>query len=311
MVPLSESDLHDHALSLVTTLVEEDKDYISAAQIHADHLKDYPAAARLFCRGSRFSEATRLLAVNGLRDLIPDIVDSGLAEAMGSTTDFLADCRAQLNAQVPRIHELREKRAADPLAYFGGDPSNADGAAGGHDIPDNVSLAPTDASTAAGKSMFTRYTGGTSMSRRTSKTRRREERKRAAGRKGTVYEEEYLVNSVRRLIERVNSTFDEVTALVEGLLRRGMRERATAVEKALQEVLGMCTDSLEVFESSESAQDGGSGDVAAPSADIPGQAEGQPPVLGADAVYLDSLQGQSQKRAAPVVREFAKLALLG
>jgi elongator complex protein 1 len=308
MVPLSESELRDHALSLVSTLVEEDKDYISAAQIHADHLKDYPAAARLFCRGSRFSEATRLLAVNGLRDLIPDIVDGGLAEAMGSTTDFLADCRAQLNAQVPRIRELREKRAADPLAYFGGDPSSNN--AGGPDIPDNVSLAPIDASTAAGKSMFTRYTGGTSMSRRTSKTRRREERKRAAGRKGTVYEEEYLVNSVRRLIERVNSTFDEVTALVEGLLRRGMRERATAVEKALQEVLSMCTDSLEVFES-ESVQAESAGDGVGASTDIPGQAEAPPTALGGDAVYLDSLQGENQKRAAPVVREFAKLALLG
>lgn len=87
------------------------------------------------------------------------------------------------------------------------------------------------------------------MSRHTSKTRRREERKRARGKKGTVYEEEYLVNSIRRLIERVNSSVAETETLVDALLRRGMRERAAAIEKASQEVLTMCADCRdEVFE---------------------------------------------------------------
>ncbi|OKL58783.1 hypothetical protein UA08_05682 [Talaromyces atroroseus] len=303
MVPLPETELQSHAIELATTLVEENKDYVAAAQIQADHLKDYRAAARLFCRGSRFADATRVLAINGLQDAIPDIVDSGLGEAMGSTTDFLADCKSQLNAQVPRIRELREKRLADPLAFFGGDPSMDAGA--GADIPDNVSLAPTDASTAAGKTLFTRYTGGTAMTRRTSKTRRREERKRAAGRKGTVYEEEYLVNSVRRLIERVNSTFDEANSLIEGLLRRGMRERAVAVEKALQEVLDMCSSSLhEVFEQEEEQQQ-------QQQEDENNAAEGQKAqATGGDAVFLESLYG-GQKRPAPIVKQFSKMALLG
>lgn len=300
MVPLPETEFQNHAISLATTLVEENKDYLAAAQIHADHLKDYPAAARFFCRGSRFADATRILAINGLQDLIPDIVDSGLGEAMGSTTDFLADCKAQLNAQLPRIRELREKRLTDPLAFFGGDPSIEAGGPG-VDIPDNISLAPTDASTAAGRSMFTRYTGGTAMTKRTSKTRRREERKRAAGKKGTVYEEEYLVNSVRRLIERVNSTFDEVNSLIEGLLRRGMRERAIAVEKALQEVLTMCSSCLQdVFEQEEEPQQ----------QQEDGMEEQGIPATGGDAVLLETLYGK-QKRPAPVVKDFAKLALLG
>lgn len=306
MVPLPEGELQNHAIHLATTLVEENKDYVSAGHIHADHLRDYATAARLFCRGSRFADATRILAINGLRERIPEIVDNGLAEAMGSTTDFLADCKAQLNAQIPRIRELREKRITDPLAFFGGDPSIEAALAAGGDIPDNVSLAPTDASTAAGRTMFTRYTGGTAMTRRTSKTRRREERKRAAGKKGTVYEEEYLVNSVRRLIERVNSTFDEVTSLVEGLLRRGMRERAIAVEKALQEVLSMCSASLvEVFEQ-EPEQQPQDQQQEQPN----NGTEDQPLRTGGDAVFLDSLNG-GQKRPAPVIKEFKKLALLG
>jgi elongator complex protein 1 len=280
-------------------------------------LKDIPTAARLFCRGSRFADATRLLALNGQQSLIPEIVDTGLADAMGSTTDFLADCRAQLLAQVPRIRELREKRVADPLAFFGGDPA---GDFGGVDIPDNVSLAPTDVSTAAG-SMFTRYTGGTamtSMTKRTSRTRRREERKRARGKKGTVYEEEYLVNSVRRLIERVNGTVDEVQVLVEALLRHGMRERAAAVEKALQEVLEMCSNCREeVFEEEIQKENGTTVMTDAATAEnvnggaLQREEEPRPPLHGGDAVLWDSIQARDGRRTAPAVREFKKLALLG
>lgn len=246
MVPLSEENLVAHMTSLATTLVDENRDYVSAAAIHAEHLHDTVAAARLLCRGSKFADAARLLTLHGKQSLVVEIVDTGLAEAMGSMTDLLADFKSQLNSQVPRVHELRERRAVDPLAFFGGDPATGDA---GADIPDNVSLAPTDASTLAGRSMFTRYTGKTNMSRQTSRTRRREERKRARGKKGTVYEEEYLVNSIRRLIERANSTVPEAESLVDALLRRGMRERAAAIEKTLAEVLGMCTECRdEVFE---------------------------------------------------------------
>ncbi|RHZ73514.1 hypothetical protein CDV55_109099 [Aspergillus turcosus] len=308
MVPLSEADLTAHALALSTTLTEESRDYVSAAHIHAEHLHDIPAAARLLCRGSRFADATRILALHGKKDLIPEIVDTGLADSMGTTTDLLADFRSQLNAQVPRIRELRERRAADPLAYFGGDPTTGDL---GVDIPDNVSLAPTDASTLAGRTMFTRYTGKTTSSRHTSKTRRREERKRARGKKGTVYEEEYLVNSVRRLIERVNSTVAEVETLVDALLRRGMRERAVAIEKTMQEVLKMCAESKEeVFgaaeqDESENAAEGLDGENVDAEELRPrgGQrvlAESVTSVLGA---------GKSG-REVPPVKEMTKSALL-
>lgn len=203
MASLSEEDLAAHIDALITTLVDEHKDYISAATIYADHLHDVVTAARLLCRGSKFADAARLLTLHGKQSQVAEIVDSGLAEAMGDMTDLLADCRSQLNAQVPRLSELRQLRAVDPLAFFGGDPTGGDA---GVDIPDNVSLAPTDASTLAGRSMFTRYTGNTGktgktgMSRHTSKTRRREERKRARGKKGTVYEEEYLVNRDRKSV---------------------------------------------------------------------------------------------------------------
>ena len=128
------------------------------------------------------------------------MLDPGLVDGMAAMTEMLAEMKAQLEAQVPRIRELRDKKRQDPLAFYEGDPLPG-GAEGGGDIPDNVSLAPTDASTAGGGTLFTRYTArssgdetlGTDVTRRSSKNRRREERKRARGKKGSVYEEEYLV----------------------------------------------------------------------------------------------------------------------
>lgn len=306
MASLPDDDLVAHTNELAETLIDEVRDYVSAATIYADHLHDIVTAARLLCRGSKFADAARLLTLHGKKELVEEIVDSGLAETMGSMTDLLADCKNQLTAQVPRVGELRKLRAEDPLAFYGGDPT---GGEGGVDIPDNVSLAPTEASTLAGRTMFTRYsskTGRTGSSRQTSKNRRREERKRAKGRKGTVYEEEYLVNSIRRLIERVNTTIPEAESLVDALLRRGMRERAAAVEKALADVMKMCADCRDdVFEvqkaeapKTEENEDG---------------ALDEPALRGGSAVLaesLDVLEGGARVKEPPVLNNMKKSSLL-
>ncbi len=112
-----------------------------------------------------------------------------------------------------------------------------------------------------------------------------------------MYEEGYLIASIGRLIERVNAVGDEVGRLVEGLMRRGMRERARAVEAAMAEVVGMCAACVgEVFlaEGNTAGEEG----------------EGQRP-SGGDGVVWDSLEGVGTVRTAPVVKEFARLSLLG
>lgn len=92
-------------------------------------------------------------------------------------------------------------------------------------------------------SLYTRYTGATNAtaltgaSRKTSKNKRKEERKRARGKKGSVYEEEYLMNSIRRLIERVDIVSGDAQRLVECLYRRGMRQEAAVVQEKLQELI--------------------------------------------------------------------------
>jgi elongator complex protein 1 len=215
--------------------------------------------------------------------------------------------RTQLSAQIPRLLELRQKKAEDPMAFLDG----GEGGVGGDDIPDNVSLAATDASTSGGTFM-TRYTNrstgtlATNATRKTSKNRRREERKRARGKKGTVYEEEYLVNSIARLIERLNSMGEDVERLIEGLMRRAMRERAIAVDAAYIDVLDACKECMaKVFESP--------GTVAGPFGAGPvseGASDQAPRPWGGQGVFWEALTASQQKREAPVLKGMERLSLL-
>lgn len=297
--PLSDAAFSDLATTLADALWET-KDYAAAADIHLDYLSAPESAIKCLCKGYHFAAAMRLTTTLSLPSLVSTI-DTGLAEALSSTTEFLADCKGQVRAQVPRIMELRRKAEEDPLSFYEGE------RAGGADIPDDISVAASSRmSTSA--SLFTRYTGsqgsqtiGTGVSRATSRNRKREEKKRARGRKGTVYEEEYLANSVRRLIERVEASKSETERLVFALARRGMAERARAVEALMAEVLEACERAVsEVF--------------ATPKLDkhdaVADHEETWRPV-GGDAVLQDWEAARRKKAEPPVVTKLKKLTLLG
>ncbi|KAI0852097.1 IkappaB kinase complex, IKAP component [Daldinia vernicosa] len=302
--PLTLDALSDLATTLAEALYEA-KDYASAAAIYLDHLNSLEIAISCLCKGYLFADAMRLAAQRGRPELLTSAVDPGLAESLGSSTEFFADCKAQLRAQVPRIMDLRRKAAEDPLGFYEGE------RAGAGDIPDDVSVAASSRiSTSA--SLFTRYTGkgtgsvgtaGTGVSRATSKNRRREEKKRARGRKGTVYEEEYLVNSVRRLVERVEGAKPDAERLVFALVRRGMHERARALEALAAEVAEACRVAVkEVFAGAgnKPAGEEGKGDE---------DEEWRP--MGADAVLYENLEAKWKKQEPPVITALERLSLLG
>jgi elongator complex protein 1 len=301
--PLSGTSLTDLATSLYDALIES-KDYFSAGAIQIGYLSSIENAASIFCKGYFFADAMHLVASRQRLDLLKVIIDPGLAEALASSTELLAECKAQLNAQVPRIQELRAKALADPFVFYEGE-RVADG-----DVPDDVSVAASSR-LSTNRSLYTRYTGkgslgqsigtaGTGVSRATSKNRRREDRKRARGKKGSVYEEEYLIASVGRLIDRVESVRGEVGRLVTGLVRRGMWERAKAIEGALAEVVSMCQACLpEVFGTNNPTQ-----------ADAPLDENGCRPI-GANAVLQESIEASWKRKEPPLIATFERLSLLG
>lgn len=304
--PPSTDSFSELATALADALWEA-KDYASAATVHVEYLDSLDAAVRCQCKGYHFADAMRLVVRHNRADLLATAVDTGLADALSSSTEFLADCKGQLRAQVPRIAELRRKAIEDPLAFYEGERPSAL-----VDLPDDVSIAASSrVSTSA--SLFTRYTGkagsvgtlGSNVSRATSKNRKREEKKRARGRKGTVYEAEYLVNSVRRLVERVDGSKGEVERLVFGLMRRGMAERARAIEALMDEVVETCRAAVrDVFGGEPEAQHQVVEGVST-------TLEEKYRPSGPNAVLQASLDAANAQQIAPVITAFSKLTLLG
>ena len=201
-------------------LMEDQHKYSQAAIIHKDHLSDIDTAIDMHCRAFEFSQAILLSTTQSRLD---NHLKPGLTQSFVSTSELLSEMQSQLKSQIPRLSLVRQKRAENPEGYLDG--------AMDDETPDNVSLAGTSTTTA---SIFTRYTGTTGMtnnSKRSSKARRRTERQRARGKQGTIWEEEYLVNSIRRLTERLEATRPDARALCIGLVRCEMREQATEIQR--------------------------------------------------------------------------------
>lgn len=127
------------------------------------------------------------------------------------------------------IFEFCKKVKEDLLVFYEGENFFGSKNVDGYDILDDIFIV-VSLRVMMSVLMFMRYIGkvgsvgivGFNVLRVISKNRRREEKKRVRGRKGMVYEEEYLVNSVRRLVERVEGMKGEVERLVFGLVRRDM-----------------------------------------------------------------------------------------
>lgn len=241
----SQEQLQEVCDRLITALNEAHQ-YSSVARIQFQYLKDLPSALTSFCKEYQYEEAILLATSENKLELIEEIIIPGISSGFATVAELIADCKGQITSQLRRLRELRTKKTEDPYAFFGN----------GEDVADDVSIAPSETSTK--ESFFTRYTGKTSgtaktgASRRTVKNKKREERKRARGKKGTIYEEEYLIRSIGRLIERLTQTKPEALRLIEALIRVDKREQAREIQSnfvVISEELKACVG--EVFDISE------------------------------------------------------------
>lgn len=238
----------DVATNLCTVLVE-DHLYSQAAQIEHKFLGNVEEAVRLYCKSYQYDAAILLATEENRPELRESVIDVQLGEGFGTIAELLADCKGQVNSQLKRLRELRQKKEEDPYAFYG--MANDD-----LDTPDNVSIAASETSTTP--SFFTRYTGKTSgtaktgASRRTTKNKKREERKKAKGRKGTIYEEEYLIRSVGRLVERMHQTQSDAVCLIEGLIRRHMMLQAYQIQNNWVDLIAFIKENIhEIHDMSE------------------------------------------------------------
>ncbi|BGP18516.1 hypothetical protein JCM10213_002969 [Rhodosporidiobolus nylandii] len=200
--------------------------YADAARVLLDYGKDVEASVQALCEGNLYAEGIRLIALNSRPDLLDSHIKPSTLELQQRMLDDMSDLTEQIEKQLSRLEDLKQKCEQNPYIYFCiDDPAAA---------LEGVELAPdgmSDAGTA-----FTRYTVApttmASSSRRSSKTatsRRRQALKKAAGKKGSVYEEMYLLNSIKKTAEvKLAELQNDAAALLPVLLTLSSSEHRSA-----------------------------------------------------------------------------------
>ncbi|GAA5993070.1 hypothetical protein JCM10908_003090 [Rhodotorula pacifica] len=222
---VDEDGLKDLAAEVSEDLVSKRR-HAEAARVLLDYAKDVEAAIDALCEGNLHSEAVRTATFASRLDLIESRISDSTLELQNRLLEDCEELREQIEKQVDRLRELKDKQEQNPYFYFCIDDPVA--------ALENVEIAPdgmSDAGTA-----YTRYTVNpttmASSTRRSSKTagsRRKAALKRVAGRKGTVYEEMYLLNSIKKAAEtRLAELQGEAGAVLPVLLTLDSKEHREA-----------------------------------------------------------------------------------
>ncbi|WFD19831.1 Putative elongator complex protein 1 [Malassezia caprae] len=213
--------------------LEEQHKYDAAARVLLQ-VHEAEAGIALLCRAHALVDAQLACAEHGRRDLLETHVAPAALEAHTALLEEADDMASQLERQVQRLSELDAKRAEDPSAFYV-DEDHAP-------APDHVDVM----SDVSQLTHFTRYTAATSLapslstlslgSKRTSRQKsqaKKEAKKKLTGRKGSVYEEGYLHDSLQKLLNtRLGTLQRDVARLLPVLATLG--ERARSAAQALQ-----------------------------------------------------------------------------
>ncbi|ESK87867.1 pol ii transcription elongation factor [Moniliophthora roreri MCA 2997] len=206
---VSAEDLEAMAYRVSEDLVSK-KRFAEAAKVLLDYANDIRTAVINLVQGNELSEARRIVALKKKPELLDEVIYPGALESRAQIAEDVTEMREQLRKQLNRIRELRIKKVEEPDEFYGVE----DTALHNVDVMTDISMAPT---------AFTRYTIAPSTASRTSKkssrSKRKAERKVGSGRKGTVDEEEYLLKSVTKLSGRFSASRDEAGKLLPHLLQ--------------------------------------------------------------------------------------------
>jgi len=217
------------------------KRYAEAGQVLLDYAQDVREAIIALVQGNHFSEARRIISLHELPGLLEDIVDPAALEARAQISEDLTEMREQLQKQVARLRELRIKKVEQPEEFY---------------ETEDLAMHNVDVMTdASAFTSFTRYTVAPSTSapsrattKRTSRSKRKMERKVGSGRKGTVDEEEYLLKSLTKLASKLSGVQDEAAAIVPHLLRLLTPVHRTAARELQMEVAALSREIAEAFD---------------------------------------------------------------
>ncbi|PIA14573.1 IKI3-domain-containing protein [Coemansia reversa NRRL 1564] len=190
--------LYDLAIR-ASELLSEHHEFREAAAVLLEYTQEDENAVELLVRGSYWAEAMRCVAARNRADLMETTIRPGIMSAADTLRDDIMELSQSFTAKHMRLKEVRAKPIEELLMITGANHIDS--------RDENVEVM---SDTASMTSQFTTFsmtnisqtTGSTA--RRISKSRRKkEERKKIRGKKGSIYEESHLVESLARTIDRI------------------------------------------------------------------------------------------------------------
>lgn len=233
---LSEKRPASEITSLASTMasrLEATARHAEAGRVKLEYGRDVEGAVESYSKANEITECRRICSAYNRLDLIETHVKPAALKTQENLIEDIEEMSEQLAKQMIRLKELREKKEEQPSAFYG----EGDGAG-----LDNIDV-QSDTSTQI--TQFTRYTkapthAGTMSSlsatskgsarKGEKKIKKREEKKKAVGKKGSVYEEDYLYESLGKLLgERLGGVQEEASRLLPNLIVLGPAHRQAAL----------------------------------------------------------------------------------
>ncbi|XP_020493134.2 elongator complex protein 1 [Labrus bergylta] len=268
-IPLPPDQLALLARDLAEKLTEQRR-YSEAALLLDQYAKDCEEAILALITGAVWEEALRLIYMHNRQDITETNLKPALLEAVSSQTAFLEAQVATFTRHRTRLAVVREQKEKARLDMLDED---------GPDCPD-AELYSEASSVMTGS----KYSHSNSrISSRSSKNRRKAERKKMSLKEGSPMEDRALMCAMSDIITTVDKMREEMHNLLKALLMFQFDKQAEKLQKAYEEALQMM-------------------EAAAPEVWPEGQQNNQAPLTGPNSTansIMASFQ-QQQRPAAPL-----------
>ncbi|ORX82781.1 IkappaB kinase complex, IKAP component [Anaeromyces robustus] len=218
---------------------QEEKLYEDAAYIYIEYLNDPKQAVIHFLKSGKWLEAIRLYNKHHLQKELESQVISMLISGQSRLITTIKEYMELYTKQASRLVEIRieKQKKLESGEIFKLDERTLDGSTNNN----NIDILPDTMSMASKFTGFTAYTLANSLmtaatasinTGKGGRKRRKLQRKMMKGKKGSIYEEGYLINSLRKTIQRLDDIHDNVKSLCQALLQFNKVEAA----KELQDI---------------------------------------------------------------------------
>ncbi|NXH41735.1 ELP1 protein, partial [Dicaeum eximium] len=222
------------AQSMAGKLVEQRK-YAEAAILLEQYTQNYEEAVLLLLEGALWEEALRLIHKYGRLDILETNLKPAILEAQKSQLMFLDSQKTAFLRHKSRLQVVRElkEKACENLQDY--------------EVPNcpDLELFSETSSVVTASDMNSKYSHSNSrISARSSKNRRKAERKRYSLKEGSPYEDIALLEALGESVRAVETVKGEIHILLKQLVLFGYDEQAGALQQVLAEVLQLMETSV-------------------------------------------------------------------